>query len=203
MQNFFQANGDGFQDAGEPGISGVEVQLYDGDGDRLESTVTDDDGAYTFRNLRYGDYRVEIDIPAGFVASPRDQGSNDAADSDIDSAGAMDTTTLDPREHDRSWDAGLYRHASIGDYVWEDVDADGIQDETETGLSGVTVWLLDSGGTQLAFTITDADGEYEFVDLPPGVYHVEIEIPAGFVASPRDQGSNDASDSDDDSAGVT
>src|SRR6185436_187917 len=29
----------------------------------------------------------------------------------------------------------------IGDYVWEDEDGDGVQDVTETGMSGITVTL--------------------------------------------------------------
>ena len=42
---------------------------------------------------------------------------------------------------DTTWDAGLYEPVSIGDYVWEDIDGDGIQDVNEPGISGVTVRL--------------------------------------------------------------
>ncbi|MEX2322591.1 MAG: SdrD B-like domain-containing protein [Acidimicrobiia bacterium] len=195
-------DGDGIQDPGEPGIGGVTVRLFDGSGRQIGSTVTDASGRYEFRNLWYGEYHVEVDIPAGFVASPRDQGSDDSVDSDIDSAGVMAQTTLDPREHDPRWDAGLYRRASIGDLVWEDVDGDGIQDPGEPGIAGVTVRLFNSGGTQVASTVTNGAGEYLFSGLTPGAYHVAVTIPGGFVASPRDQGSDDSVDSDIDSGGV-
>ncbi|MEB3189578.1 MAG: SdrD B-like domain-containing protein, partial [Snowella sp.] len=43
--------------------------------------------------------------------------------------------------------------AQLGDYVWLDVDKDGIQDETELGLGGVTVKLLRdiNGNGEIAF----------------------------------------------------
>ena len=193
---------DGIQDSGEPGIGGVTVRLFSASGSVIGSTVTEDNGRYEFRDLSYGDYHVEVDIPAGYEASPRNQGSDDTRDSDIDSNGVMAETTLDPREHDPSWDAGLYRPASIGDQVWEDVDGDGIQNPGEGGMSGVTVRLFDGNGAEVASTVTDDDGVYVFDDLRPGTYHVEVDIPGGFVASPRDQGSDEAVDSDIDSGGV-
>jgi hypothetical protein len=193
---------DGIQDAGEPGIGGVDVRLYDGGGNRLASTVTDANGRYQFRELSYGQYRVEIDVPAGYEASPRDRGSDDTADSDIDAEGVMATTTLDPREDDRSRDAGLYRRASMGDLVWEDLDADGIQDPGEPGLADVTVRLFDSAGAQVSSTVTDGRGEFAFTGLKPGRYHLEIDIPAGYSASPRGRGSDEESDSDIDDEGV-
>ncbi|MBU1865641.1 MAG: carboxypeptidase regulatory-like domain-containing protein [Actinobacteria bacterium] len=193
---------DGVQDHGERGIGGVTVRLFNATGTRVASTVTDDDGEYAFRNLTYGEYHVEIGIPDGFVASPRNQGSDDSADSDIDAAGVMASTTLDPREYDPSWDAGLYRAASIGDLVWEDLDADGVQDPGEEGIGGVTVRLFDATGTRVASTVTDDDGEYGFAGLKPGAYHIEIDLPDGLVASPRNQGSDDDADSDIDAAGV-
>src|SRR3972149_6270862 len=91
---------DGVQDPGEEGMGGVTVRLFDDAGTEVASTVTDDDGAYSFLNLRYGEYHVEVDLPAGLVVSPRNRGSDDAVDSDIDLAGAQASTTLDPREHD-------------------------------------------------------------------------------------------------------
>jgi hypothetical protein len=193
---------DGIQDQGEPGIGGVTVHLFDDAGREIGSTLTNDDGRYEFRNLWYGEYHVEVDIPTGFLASPRDQGSDDSKDSDIDSGGVMAQTTLDPREHDPRWDAGLYRRASIGDRVWEDLDADGVQDAGEGGVGGVTVRLFDGAGTEVGSTVTSDDGSYVFSNLTPGAYQVEIDIPGGFVASPRDQGSDDAKDSDIDSGGV-
>jgi len=192
---------DGLQDSGEPGIPGVSVHLFDDSGREIGSTTTDDDGRYEFRNLWYGEYHIEVDIPAGFLVSPKDQGADDSKDSDVDSAGVMARTLLDPREHDPRWDAGLYRRASIGDLVWDDLDGDGVQDSGEAGVGGVTVRLFDGDGTQVAAAVTDPDGKYLFSNLTPGAYRVEIVIPGGFVASPRDQGSDEARDSDIDGGG--
>src|SRR5688572_22923782 len=46
---------------------------------------------------------------------------------------------------------------AIGDFVWRDTNANGIQDAGEPGILGVTVRLVLSGGT-VATTTTDADG---------------------------------------------
>ena len=42
-------------------------------------------------------------------------------------------------------DAGLYRPASLGDYVWEDLNGNGQQDNGEPGIDGVTVRLCTAG----------------------------------------------------------
>ena len=192
---------DGVQDPGEEGMGGVTVRLFDDAGTEVASTVTDDDGAYSFLNLRYGEYHVEVDLPAGLVVSPRNRGSDDAVDSDIDAGGVMASTTLDPREYDPRWDAGLYRRASIGDLVWEDLDGNGVQDPGEEGMGGVTVRLFDDAGTEVASTVTDDGGAYAFSNLTPGAYHVEVDIPNGLVASQRGAGA-DAVDSDIGAGGV-
>ncbi|MDX1692019.1 MAG: SdrD B-like domain-containing protein [Acidimicrobiia bacterium] len=193
---------DGLQDDGEPGLGGITVRLVDGGGTQRGSTTTDANGAYEFRNLRWGDWRVRIDVPTGHRASPRNRGGDDTIDSDIDGNGAMPETFLDPREHEPHWDAGLYRRASIGDLVWEDVDGDGVRDDGEPGVSGVTVRLYDADGAEVASTTTNADGVYGFSDLTPGTYHVEVDLPSGFVATLRDRGSDDGLDSDVDAGGV-
>ena len=74
----------------------------------------------------------------------------------------------------------MYQYASIGDFVWEDLDADGIQDAGEPGIENVTVELKDTDGNVLATTTTDAAGNYLFADLDPGEYKVEFELPGGF-----------------------
>ncbi len=93
--------------------------------------------------------------------------------------------------------------AGIGDFVWYDSDMDGIQDDGEMGVGGVTVHLMDCEGNILAETTTDATGFYQFVDLEPGDYSIHFVIPTGYVLSPQDQGADDALDSDADMDGFT
>ena len=85
---------------------------------------------------------------------------------------------------------------SLGDFVWEDRNADGIQDAGESGVAGVTVHLFDISGNLIDSTVTDASGLYLFSELVPGDYAVEFEALAGFTFSPQDQGADDTVDSD-------
>ncbi len=75
---------------------------------------------------------------------------------------------------------------SVGDRVWTDTDADGVQDATETGINGVTVQLLDSEGAVMASTVTAGNGNYTFNGLPAGSYTVKVvssTLPAGQTAT--------------------
>lgn len=84
---------------------------------------------------------------------------------------------------------------AIGDRVWNDLDADGIQDAGEPGLAGIAVTLTKGAVTQT--TTTDANGLYAFANLVAGTYAVSVGgTPIGFVASPSNAGADDAVDSD-------
>jgi len=50
----------------------------------------------------------------------------------------------------------------IGNYVWRDLDRDGIQDANEPPIANVKVQLLDAGGNVLATTTTNGQGGYYF-----------------------------------------
>ncbi|MFY1113169.1 MAG: SdrD B-like domain-containing protein, partial [Methanosarcinaceae archaeon] len=194
-------NGNGLQDEGEPGIPGVTVNLYDCADNFVTTTTTDATGYYGF-TAGPGDYYVEFIAPEGYEFTDQDEGTDDALDNDADpTTGKTVCTTLEPGENDLTWDAGLYRQASVGDFVWDDLDEDGIQDDGEPGIAGVTVNLYEcEGTTPLATTATDANGMYLFTGLTPGEYYVEFALPAGYDFSPQDQGADDALDSDADPA---
>ena len=201
---FNDADGDGVQDAGESGVEGVLVKLQnpdgsavvDGNGDPI-TTTTDANGAYAFNGLTPGEYKVMFVAPDGFSFTTANAGGDDAVDSDADpSNGMTQTVTLTSGEFNGTLDAGLVQLAKLGDFVFEDLDADGIQDANESGIAGATVNLLQAGQV-IATATTDADGKYHFNDLQPGEYQVEFVTPDGFdMASPANVGGNDAIDSD-------
>ncbi len=92
--------------------------------------------------------------------------------------------------------------ASLGDFVWNDADADGVQDTGETGIPNVTVELYtnaDCSGTAAQSTTTNSSGNYSFTNLAPGTYSVKFVTPSGYALSPANQG-DDTTDSDPDPA---
>jgi len=93
---------------------------------------------------------------------------------------------------------------TIGNFIWEDKDADGIQDIGEPGINGVVVNLYDSNDNFISTATTGGDGFYSFTDLEPGSYYLEfIHYIGGYIFSPMDQGSDDQVDSDADAKGYT
>ena len=204
---------DGIQDSGEAGIAGVTVKLLDGNGNVLATTTTDANGGYLFENLAAGSYKVQVVKPNGYYATLGDKGTNDAIDSDIDSSGRTGLISLAEGETDRSVDAGLYRKASIGDKVWEDMDHDGVQDANEPGIGGIRVSLYGWNGAsqyKVASTTTDSQGEYSFHGLDAGWYYVAFDKAnvyhhsgwggtynmSDWYWASKDSGGDDAKDSD-------
>ncbi len=190
---------DGIQDEGEPGVAGVAVELWQAS--KLDETTTASDGSFSFSGLTPGDYHLEFIKPDGsWTFSPQDQGVDDAVDSDANtSTGQTTTTSLISGENDLSWDAGMFQPsaASIGDFVWNDLNQNGIQDEGEPGLAGVAVELWQA--SKVDETTTASDGSFIFVGLTPGEYHLEFIKPdSSWSFSPKDQGGDDTVDSDGD-----
>ncbi len=67
------SNGDGLQDADEPGLADVWVLLRDSNGERLAIASTNSDGHYQFQGLCAGEYSAQVahrSIPAGATPSP-------------------------------------------------------------------------------------------------------------------------------------
>jgi len=86
--------------------------------------------------------------------------------------------------------------ASLGDYVWVDINKNGIQDAGEPGLVGIAAILRDKDGKEVARTVTDANGKYIFTDLEPGEYSVDFLVPEDKGLSPAGAGNDSTKDSD-------
>jgi hypothetical protein len=207
------ADYDGLQTAGEPGIAGVTLTLTgpsgqpvtDAYGNAVGPTTTDAHGGYTFANLPVlpagQHYTVHVDASspalAGYVATKALVGADRAIDSSTGSATSGDLTQDGQR--DPTLDFGFVKPVTVGDFVWVDTNHDGVQGAGEPGIPGVRLTLTDAAGqpvTDLAGhrvgpTTTDASGHYLFADLPPGQYEVRVDnatVPAKYSPTVTGQG---------------
>ncbi|MCP4378831.1 MAG: PKD domain-containing protein, partial [bacterium] len=60
----------------------------------------------------------------------------------------------------------------LSGFVYEDSNGDGIKNPAESGIEGVTLTLLDSMGAEVAVTVTNAEGWYEFTGLGNDTYTI-------------------------------
>jgi hypothetical protein len=81
-------------------------------------------------------------------------------------------------------------------YVWDDLNRNGVQDLTETGIPGVTVNLYSSANALVDTVNTDATGLALFTNLAPGGYYVQIVPPTGYAFTRRHRGTDEEVDSD-------
>jgi hypothetical protein len=96
----------------------------------------------------------------------------------------------------------------LGDFVWNDNNANGLQENGEPGIANVQVDLLDSGSDSqcnsgdevlIKSTTTNDKGFYLFIVATPRSYCVAFKAPAGLLFSPPSRG-NGVNDSKPDQA---
>lgn len=86
-------------------------------------------------------------------------------------------------------------YAWIGDKVWDDLNLNGLQDEGEPGVDGVTVNLYDAGENLVGTQVTQNGGAYKF-EVKPGDYFVEFVLPENYTITFKGQDRGDVLDSD-------
>jgi hypothetical protein len=168
------ANSNGTFDGGETGLAGEQVFLdLDNDatrdfGEPIE--FTDGTGAYTFADLEPGSYTVRVVVPAGATVTQP-------------AGGAYVNVTVVSGQVVANRDFGLLVPGSISGIVFNDDDANGLQDVGESGAAGQTVYIDANANNvldvnELSVT-TGVGGSYSFDDLPPGSYSIRIDAPVG------------------------
>ncbi len=113
---FQDLNGNGIQEAGENGFGGVTVYLLNKKGAIVQSVLTDTTGAYTFTNI-FPDpdvYRIQAIAPENYSFSPKNQGTDDRFDSDVDSQGLSDFFRFNEQvEEIQDLDVGLVSRGAV------------------------------------------------------------------------------------------
>ncbi|WP_457575647.1 SdrD B-like domain-containing protein [Desulfomarina sp.] len=206
---WYDTNQDGVQNESGMGINGVSVTLrgdLDGDGiyEYSATTTTADDGAghpghYIFEHLPFVNYTVTVNsLPNNLTHETYDLDGTTTPDTTVVSEAAIGAVT-----DFTDGDFGYVGTGSIGNRLWEDTNADGVQDGGETGLGGVTVTLSgvdlnNDGIPDTLTTVTAADGSYSFAGLPPGNYTVTVDsttLSSDYIQSGDPDGVKDHSSS--------
>jgi 6-phosphogluconolactonase (cycloisomerase 2 family) len=182
-------NADGLRDAGEMGLGGYAVQLYDADagmvravaisgpvdlsGDGLIDPETEW-GAWRFENVLPGDYEIRLAVAAE-AAQTYPAGSHviSLISGDVAAAGI-------------DFGVVVTGPASIDGRKFEDRNANGLQDAGEEGLDGWTIELLDADtGRVIASRVTtsvDVDGNGVIdAETESGLYGFTHLIPASYI----------------------
>jgi len=163
---FSDLNADGEDNPQEPGIPGIKVELEDG-----RSLETDQNGNFNFDRVKLGTITVRL-------ASDRFGKSLRA------STAGQQEITVSPRQTAKV-SFGVVDFGFIAGRVFNELQATDTGDSTnKPGINGVLLKLIPQNqGTPSATRVTDGGGLYEFRNLPPGKYTVEVDtgtLPAYF-----------------------
>jgi protocatechuate 3,4-dioxygenase beta subunit len=171
-------------------------------------------------------YRIRMDWPSTYTGNSPLAGHVLTQANATSTATALDTSvdnnatyvssfpeitvpTVTSGMNNHTYDFGFIRpKVSVGNFVWIDSDADGIQDQGEPGLAGAVLTLRDMSNNSVTNVLgqvvgsqtTASNGAYLFENLPPGQYKVNITYPAGYQATTASAGSDRAVDSSTDTA---
>jgi len=184
---WYDLNGNGTQEVGEPGIAGVEVRLCSnagcsgGNNDLYGTLTTDADGYYRFTGLDSDTYYVVLTTGAGTsldgFSNTADPDNTAPANESIVTLTLNGNPTNDNNDvQDFGYDNGS--NGSVNGYVWRDDNSNGVIDNGEDKFGGETVRLCTGTPptcTELDSTTTDSNGYYQFNAVPASTgYFIQV-----------------------------
>ena len=160
---FLDENNNGVYDEGEKTLEGVKVVLYrQAIGKELLNTVSDENGRFTFANIRGSTFRVKATIPQGYVytiAGDGEYGNLFAPGTDRREYTISDVVLANDSEMTMA--IGAITYGSISGTVYLDDDFSGSRMDAEKMVNNFTVTLTDeNGNTRTAKT--NRSGVYTF-----------------------------------------
>jgi hypothetical protein len=163
---FADLNASGVQEAGEPALGGVVVQLSDADNKVEKATQTAADGSFTLDNVADGPHQVTV-IPTGSAG--------------VNASIVTKPITVTGAEAVGPVTFGLGSTGKVSGAVFADVNGNARRDDGEPGIGGATATLnLFGGGLSTLTTATAADGSYSFSGVPDGQHKLVVTAAPGY-----------------------
>lgn len=183
-------DGDGLQDADEPGIDNRRVYLYDESMVFLQEQISRD-GFYRFDNLDPGSYFIKVAISDMQITQSVD--GDEAMDSDffeyLDEKMSR-LINVAPGQHIDHVDFGFADRSTLEGLCWLDKNANGIFDSDDDILSDIEVQLLDANDEIVRATFSNANGMYKFAELDAADYKILFDIDSEFLPTQSGQDSD-------------
>lgn len=107
---WYDTNLNGGQEAGEPGLPNITVNLYTAAGSLVGTQVTDANGLYLFNNLTPSSYQVEFILPTSstYYFTTQNAGTYDADSDPNATTGLTPIIVLSEGEQDVNIDCGMW-----------------------------------------------------------------------------------------------
>ncbi len=189
----------------------MTVELLDAAGNPTGiTTTTGANGSYSFGDLVAGTYGVKFTDDSGKLLTTQnvDGDASDDIDSDASDLGngmsEITGITVNSGENTPDNDAGVVEPlGSLSGTYFCDDNEDGLDNDADNGVLGVTVELLDENGDPTGITTTTADdGSYSFGNLVPGSYGVKFTDDSGKVLTTQNVDGDASDDIDSDAADI-
>lgn len=169
---------DGLFATDEAKLQDITVQLISDNGTVVATAQTNKLGQYDFTGLAPGNYYVKFTSQSfvGYNAVP-DGGNSivQQASKDINDSYAQTPVFALTYNDVLEKSFGVYVPSTVSGFAWDDVNQNGICDNSESKIANVTITLTDADGNSLTdvygnpitAVLTDANGNYSFTNVRP------------------------------------
>jgi uncharacterized repeat protein (TIGR01451 family) len=181
-QKWEDKNGNGTKDAGDNGLQGWHIRVFDQNGSQVGSDlVTDVNGNFSV-SLNPGTYRICEVVQANWTQSfPNPANTACQGLSGVSPSGYQVTVTSQGSSQGNNF--GNFTTGAVSGQKWEDKNANGTKDAGDNGLQGWHIRVFDQNGSQVGSDlVTDSNGNFS-VDLNPGTYRICEVVQANWTQS--------------------
>ena len=183
MDNDFSATRNGSEKA----VNGFEVSLLDAGGHIVATDTTNAKGVYSFKGLTPGTYSLKMIAIPGYAFTKR--GEENIILNRNGGEGYSEPFEVQIGQNITGMDAGMILPGTVKGIVFADLNDNGIRDEGEDGLTGVTVRLMSEEGEAFS-TVIGKDAGFLFDAVLPGRYCLKYDLPEHAVFAKNVTGGN-------------